>query len=270
MKTFRAATVCVVLLLAVLGSAFASAVTLTGSGEFALQLVASTPILAMPAGAGVSGELLVTPAAEVQRGLSTTFYVDNAARLASGLSRPEYNLDTTRLSEGLHELRVDVFDGMRLVCTTGPLALHIMNQAVAANLLQGRTDTQAFNKVYRKEIMREIVWFDNREADLEKHAFRRDGQLYITLTDLMRHLGGNIIWGPDSSWIRVERPGVKVQVHPGSPRVAVNGEAQSLGQAAFRIDSRTYVPIRPMLKIFGIGSEWNTARGRLDITVNRR
>ena len=269
MRTFGAATVCAVCVCAALGSAFASAVTLSGSGEFALQLVASTPILAMPAGAAVSGDLLVTPAAEVQRGLSTTFYVDDAAKLASDLARPEYNLDTTRLSEGLHELRADVYDGTRRVCSTGPLALHIMNQAVAANLLQRRTDTQAFNKLYRKEILREIVWFDNREADLEKHAFRRDGQLYITLTDLMRHLGGNIIWGPDSSWIRVERPGVKVQVHPGSTRVAVNGEAKSLGLPAVRIDSRTYVPIRPMLKILAIGSQWNKTAGRLDISVNR-
>ena len=72
MRTYRAAMVCAVLLSAALGSAYASAVTLAGSGEFALQLIATTPILAMPAGAGVSGDLLVTPANEVQRGLSTT------------------------------------------------------------------------------------------------------------------------------------------------------------------------------------------------------
>ncbi|NPV49465.1 MAG: copper amine oxidase N-terminal domain-containing protein, partial [Armatimonadetes bacterium] len=119
------------------------------------------------------------------------------------------------------------------------------------------------NKVYRKLLLREIVWFDGREADLAKHAFRQNGQIYITLTDLIRHIGGGIVWGPEASYILVERGGTQVRVFAGTSRVLVNGRARSLSAPAIRIDNRTFVPVRSMLALFGVSSQWNTGQGRL-------
>jgi hypothetical protein len=161
-------------------------------------------------------------------------------------------------------VRLEAGDGLRLAMSTGNLALHVAN-STTANAILGEADTDgapAFVKLYRKLILREVVWFDNREADLEKHAFFSNQRVYITLTDLMRHIGGSMIWGPSGSYITVERNGVKVRVIPGSSRVIVNGEKKSLGQVAMQIGNRTFVPVRPMLSIFGVDVNWNRAQHR--------
>jgi hypothetical protein len=269
MKTHWAVTVVAVLSVLVVGPALASSVTLSGAGGLALQVVAGTPIMKTPAGAGVTGEVLVSPSVELSPGLTTTFFLDGAARLASSYSRPELRVNTARLADGLHELRMDVSDGTQLVMSTGGVPLHVMNDIAAAALRQVTSpdrDTN-INKVYRKLLLREIVWFDEREADLEKHAFRSHGQIYITLTDLIRHIGGGIVWGPDASYIMVQRGGTKVRVFAGSARVLVDGRARALAGPAIRIENRTFVPVRSMLALFGVSSQWNAGNGRLYVEV---
>jgi hypothetical protein len=270
MRIHWALTVVGVLGVLALGPALAGTMTLDGAGALTLQVAATDPIMKTPAGAGVRGEITVTTADEVKPGLTTTFFVDEAARFASSYSRPELRMDTTSLSDGLHQLRVEVSDGARLVMSTGGIPLHIMNQVPAAAMQQVRPTEMGLNKVYRKVLLREIVWFDNREADLEKHAFRDHGLVYITLTDLVRHVGGGIVWGPTSSYIQVERGGTKIRVIPGSSRVIVDGRARSLGGPALQLESRTFVPVRPMLKLLGLNSQWNSGNGRLYVEVNRR
>lgn len=265
MKTHWAVTVVAVLGVLLAGPVLASSITISGGGNLALQVVAGTAVLKTPSGAGVTGEVLVSPALEVAPGLTTTFYVDDTARLASSISRPELRLDTTRLSDGLHGLRVEVSRGLQLVMSTGDIPLHVLNGLSESALQQvNRPDTDSnLNKVYRKLLLREIVWFDGREADLEKHAFRQNGQIYITLTDLIRHIGGGIVWGPEASYILVERGGTQVRVFAGTSRVLVNGQARSLAAPAVRIDNRTFVPVRSMLALFGVSSQWNAGQGRL-------
>lgn len=258
-----------VLAVLVFSPVWAGTATLTGSGAMALQVEAATPILKTPAGAGVTGEIVVTTTHALSGGLTTTFFLDDVARATGSNARPELRVDTNRLADGVHELRAEVTDGTRLVMATGGLPLHVMNHMVVAAQNQVRGGDSNINKVYRKVLLREIVWFDGREADLEKHAFRSGGQLYITLTDLVRHIGGGIVWGPDAGYIMVERGGVKVRVIPGSARVYVDGQKQGLGASAIRIENRTFVPVRAMLKVFGLESSWNAARGRLDVDVNR-
>lgn len=265
MRTHWAVTVVAVLAVLVAGPALASSVTVSGAGNLALQVVAGTPIMKTPAGAGVMGEVLVSPALEVSPGLTTTFFLDDTARFASSYARPELRLDTRRLADGLHGLRVDVSDGLQLVMSTGNIPLHVMNGLAEAELQQvSSPDVNTnINKVYRKLLLREIVWFDQREADLEKHAFHQNGQIYITLTDLIRHIGGGIVWGPDASYILVERGGKRVRVFAGTSRVLVDGRARSLTAPAVRIENRTFVPVRSMLALFGVSSQWNAGNGRL-------
>jgi len=244
--------------------AMAGTLTLTGTGALALQIVGTAPLLATPSGAAVSGTITLTPGEALHEGLTSTFYVDDQARFASALARPELAIDTTKLSDGIHQVRMDVSDGTRLAFSTGGIPIHVLNDSTV-NLITGQAEmggTPPFVKLYRKLILREIVWFNNREADLEKHAVVQGGRVYITLTDLLRHVGGTIIWGPEKSYVVAERNSTKLRFVPGSSKVYVNGKAASLGNSTWRADSRLFVPIRPVLALLGVDTDWNRIQGR--------
>lgn len=140
-------------------------------------------------------------------------------------------------------------------------------QVGLAAVSQAATEVPSFGKYYRRSIPREIVWFNGREGDLEKHAIRRGGYIYITLTDLIRHIGGSIVWGPRYSFVQVKRGGLTVRVIPGSSKVIVNGEAQSIRGRTFRMDGRLWVPVRPMAELFGCAAEWNAGLRRLEVSL---
>lgn len=250
------------LLCLVAGSVWAGTFTLAGEGSFAVQLVSTAPIVKTPNGAAVSGTITVSPAETLKQGLTSTFYLDNKALFVSALSKPELAVDTTRLSDGLHELRLDVSDGTQLALSTGTLPVHVLNDSASNVIAQTPAADLPFVKLYRKIVLREIVWFNNREADLEKHAYVSGGRVYITLTDLLRHVGGTIIWGPSKSYVLVKRNDTEIRFVPGSTRVYVNGEPFSLGRPTSRIDNRLFVPIRPVLNILGITTDWNDIQGR--------
>jgi hypothetical protein len=249
---------CLLLLSFGLGTAWAGTCVLSGADGFALQVTSTAPLMKTPQGAVVQGSITMSPAAALTAGLGSTYFLDEKPLAVSFDLRPELTVDTTKLSDGTHAVRLEVHDGTRLAFSSGNLPLHVANDTTTNVILkQAQTSAPAFVKLYRKVLLREIVFFDKREADLEKHGFLSHGRIYITLTDLMRHVGGNMVWGPTAGYLTVERNGVKVRVVPGSSRVYVNGEKQSLGRAAYRIDNRTFVPIRPMLDIFGLDTDWN-------------
>lgn len=246
----------------------AGSFTFTGPGTFGLQIVSDAPLLSTASGAAVSGVISLSPTEALANGQTSIFYLDNETKLVSGLSYPQLSLDTTKLSDGLHEVRMEVCDGTRLAFSTGAIPLHVLNDSTLNVIRQTPANELPFVKVYRKLIMREIVWFDNREADLEKHAFKSGGQIYITLTDLLRHVGGTIIWGPDQSYVMAERSGVKMQFVPGSSRIIINGQKRTLGQNTIRVDNRLCVPLRPLLRLMGITMEWNKVQGRAYINTH--
>jgi len=252
-----------------LSQAWAGTCLLSGSAGPVLQITSLAPLMKTPQGALVQGSITVTPLEALAQGLTSTYYLDDQPVALNAITRPELIVDTTKLRDGLHALRLEAGDGVRLAMSTGNLALHVANDATANAVLGQGADRGApsFVKLYRKVILREIVWFNNREADLEKHGFSSGRRIYITLTDLMRHIGGSMVWGPSQSYITVERNGIKVRVIPGSARVYVNGERQSIGRVAMRLDNRTFVPIRPMLSIFGVDVEWNSAQHRALVNV---
>ena len=252
-----------------LSQVWAGTCLLSGAGGLALQLTSIAPLMKTPQGALVQGSVTLTPVEALAQGLNSTYYLDDKPVGAQTVTRPELTLDTTKLPDGLHSVRLEAGDGVRLAMSSGNLALHVANDATTNAILgqAGKSDAPAFVKLYRKTVLREIVWFDNREADLEKHGYMSGQRIYITLTDLMRHIGGTMIWGPSQSYIMVERNGVKVRVIPGSARVYVNGEKKSLGRATQRIGNRTFVPIRPMLSLFGVEMAWNRPEHRAFVNV---
>jgi hypothetical protein len=271
MKRFALTLLCLVLLTSIAGSVWAHTLTLTGPGALGVLLAAQAPITRTLAGAAVSGEVTVSPVSALPTGSLATFYLDDQARFTSSDPRPELRLDTDQLSEGVHQLRLEVSDGAQLALSTGTLPLHVIRTATQAVTGAARGGGEIpFNKVYRKIILREIIWFNRQEADLEKHAFWRRGSVYITLTDLIRHVGGNITWGPSNKYILVERKGMKIRVTPGSSHVYVNGLKLNLGRPCKQIDSRTYVPVRQMLCLLGINTQFNYCQRRVDVLFRRK
>jgi hypothetical protein len=259
----RHLVILLLLVLVAISPTLAGTLTL-GAGATALQIVGDAPLVATPSGAAVCGTITLSFTESLNSGLTSTFYVDDQARFVSALARPELAVDTTKLSDGLHEVRMDVSDGTQLAFSTGGIPIDVVNNATT-NLIMGQTPAAApppFVKLYRKLLLREIVWFDNREADLEKHGVVSGGHVYITLTDLLRHVGGTIIWGPTQSYVLAERNGVKMKFVPGSSRVYVNGKPKSLGHATWRSDNRLFVPIRPVLALLGLDTDWNRIQGR--------
>ncbi len=251
----------IIALIALSVVAGANTVTVSAGSQWGITIDSPYPVVKMGSFAAARGELVLRPSAEMPEGICSVV-IDGQTKFMSDLSMPEYILDTTKLEEGKHQLRIDCTDGQMLLASTGTIPLHIYNTTNQSLFKQSRTTGPAFFKVQRKIILREIVWFNAREADLEKHGFLRRGRVYITLTDLMRHIGGGIVWGPSRNYIEVHRNNMVVRIIPGSSRIYVDGNKQSLGRPAIRKESRTYVPVRPMCDLFGVHVDWNDLQNR--------
>ncbi len=112
----------------------------------------------------------------------------------------------------------------------------------------------------------EAVWFNGQKADLEKTVQKIDNQFYITFTDLVRHIGGTLNWGPDDSYIECQRGDTLVRVIPNRSHVYVNGVKTDLSYKSRRIGSRTYVPLKPYCQLFGLTFQWDSVLSRIYIS----
>ena len=168
------------------------------------------------------------------------------------------------------------------ITTTATAIVAPAKAVTSAAVTQGKKAQSRFVKLYQKRIFRERVWFNGREGDLEKHAIFKNGQWYITLTDLMRHLGGTIIWGPSDKFIEVRRKGVVVRVVPSKPKrtrkatanvvpVAQTAQGQIIvtWPVAMRLGDRTWVAVKPFAELFGASVTWNAQAKRVDVTFAR-
>jgi hypothetical protein len=119
-----------------------------------------------------------------------------------------------------------------------------------------------FGKTYIPYQFHEMLYFNGREADLEHHAFVKGKYMFATLTDVARHIGGFITWGPRDSYVEVERKGKKVRIVPGTSTVFVDGNKQYLDRSTFRINKLLYVPVRSYCDIFGCVVHWEAPEAR--------
>ena len=110
------------------------------------------------------------------------------------------------------------------------------------------------------------VWFNEREADLEKPALKINGQLYITFTDLVRHLGGTLTWGPNDSYVEGTRGDIVIRVSAGNSYVHVNETKTPLKSPVRRIGNRTYVPLEPLCALFGAAVEHDNVLHRVYVS----
>jgi len=119
-----------------------------------------------------------------------------------------------------------------------------------------------FQIIERKTIQREMVWFNGREGDFEYKPFLKNERVYVTLLDLMRHIGGNLLTGPPKNLTELERNEVLVRVLPGEHYVMVNGVKTDVERAPIKRGAAMYVPLRFYANLFGISVEWNRVEQR--------
>jgi hypothetical protein len=106
----------------------------------------------------------------------------------------------------------------------------------------------------------EPVWFNGRPADLESPPLWHQGRLYITLVDMVRHLGGTIQWRSPLHGIKVYCRRLVIEVRPGATSVLVGGQPTLLGSPVLRHADRTWVPVGAFVSLFGGSVEWKTVR----------
>ena len=164
----------IIALVCLSATAMANTVTLSAGSELGVTINAAEPIVPLGASAAVRGEVTVKPSGPMPDGMKAII-VDGAVKMMTDSDLPEYALDTGELADGVHEVRIDAADGDVLVASTGAVPLHVYNASHQALFKQAATASPNFFKLQRKVLLREIVWFNNREADLEKHGFIRVG-----------------------------------------------------------------------------------------------
>lgn len=259
----------VVILAGLLIASAAGAVQLTVmQGTLPVIIQSSAGVLPIDQGVAVCEQIMVKTEAPADS--TTLIALDGQPLLISNDPRPTLRLDTTQLPDGPHRLKVDAtgLDGTKLASATD-LVLNVANAAGALREQIGATvaaPAPPFMMLYRKYIPREVVWFNGREGDLEKHGFRKSGQIYLTAVDLFRHLGGTIVWGPSANWIELHRNNTVVRIIPGSRAIVVNGTAQNLPAPCVRKGDRTFVPVAALCAVFGLPTAWNAEEQRLYVT----
>jgi len=254
--------------------AVAGTLAVEGAGNLSLNITCDLP----PADSQspeVAGPITVAPVSEDICDKPLVIYIDGKVAGLTSSTAGRFDINSDTLGEGEHTLRVDAVENEQLLASTGSVPFTVLSAAKAAERQAGVQadlggNKPPFIKLYKPRIFREIVYFNNREADLEKHAFIRNGRVYITLTDLMRHIGGSIIWGPDSDQMMVYRNGVEVKVFPSSATVYVNGVETDLGYTTLRKQNRTYVPVRPFTELFGIATVWDFQDDRAYVTYQEQ
>ncbi len=145
----------------------------------------------------------------------------------------------------------------------------IVGTVLGASLLlttMGWGSAEDFKVIERKKIEREMVWFNGREGDFEHKPFLKEGRVYVTLVDLMRHIKGTILKGPPRDLIELERSKVLVRVLPGKSYVLVNGVETDVERVPIKRKEGLYVPLRFYCNLFGIAVEWNRIEHRAYVT----
>ncbi len=158
--------------------------------------------------------------------------------------------------------------------TTGQIG-KIATIAVVASLLLStvalvwaQSSAPDFQIIERKTIQREMVWFNGREGDFEYKPFLKNKRVYVTLLDLMRHIGGNLLTGPPKNLTELERNKVLVRVLPGQHYVLLNGMKTDVERAPIKRGGAMYVPLRFYCNLFGISVEWNRIEQRAYVSFS--
>lgn len=213
----------------------------------------------------VQGTVTVAPAPLRPSCERLVFRVDGKVAVSTTDWDARLVLDTHKLADGIHAISLEAQKAGGLVVATGDVTINVANKAgaeVMAATDEAAESSPPYIRLYRASVTHEAVWFNGDPGDLERHGYIAGGRMYITLNDLVRHVGGQVIWGPRATYVEVKRNDVTIRVAPGSSVARVNGLSINLGSPVVTHKSLTYVPLRAMCKLFGVYVEWNDAERR--------
>ena len=135
-------------------------------------------------------------------------------------------------------------------------------------LVWAQSSAPGFQIIQREKIQREMVWFNGREGDFEYKPFLKNERVYVTLLDLMRHIGGNLLTGPPKNLIELERNNVLVRVLPDEHYAMLNGVKTDVERTPIKRGGAMYVPLRFYCNLFGIAVEWNRIEQRAYVSFD--
>jgi len=257
-QTRAVAGLVAVTVLVLLTGTTAAQITVYTKHTLNLELSSPDPIIRPGGPPVVRGTLTIAPSAEPMPQGSVTIFVDGKAQYASNDPKPAYTWDTTAVADGLHTIRVDVSQGPTTTATTGEVKVVVANQVPIAQTLALVAGQPELNKLHHKKILRESVWFNGREGDLERNATLVQGRVCITANDLVRHIGGQLDWGPPGNLLILSRGDRSIRIVPGSNKIYVNGEERLVVPAPFVKYDRTWIPVKPLCDLLDLVVVWDT------------
>ena len=108
--------------------------------------------------------------------------------------------------------------------------------------------SQDFYKIQRTPIPQDLVWFNGMPADFEYPPLFVGDRIYVNATDLLRHLGGGLIWEVDGKRFRMYANDYDLSQYILKP-----------------FDGMNYIPLRKVAQMLGCEVVWHY--GRADIRM---
>lgn len=94
------------------------------------------------------------------------------------------------------------------------------------------------------------------------------GRMQVPLRATMHAYGCEINWCGADQTVTLKKQDITVKVPIGKSYILVNGNQKKTDTAALLENSRTYLPIRPVLEAFGANVKWDEKKNAVYITEN--
>ena len=85
------------------------------------------------------------------------------------------------------------------------------------------------------------------------------GRTQVPFRLTMESVGCAVYWNNETRTAVAEKDGTRVEVPIGAPYLLVNGKRVEMDTTAQIVDTRTYLPIRPVMEAFGAYVTWDNA-----------
>ena len=120
--------------------------------------------------------------------------------------------------------------------------------------------------VYMANVQADItVFIDGKQLQLDSSPFIKNGRVLVPVASLSEALGANVTWDNNANSVIIQR-GIQTIVIKIGSSIAKSDETLNLEVPAQIINGVTYLPIKSIVDIFGIGVAWNGEERRVDIT----
>ncbi|BCJ87832.1 copper amine oxidase N-terminal domain-containing protein [Effusibacillus dendaii] len=93
------------------------------------------------------------------------------------------------------------------------------------------------------------VYVQGQPLQTDVKPIIKEGRTLVPVAVIVKSLGANVNWDPDSRTVTINKGNVKIELPIGEPTVTVNGQKQTIDTAAEITEGRTVVPLRFLSEI---------------------